>query len=379
MTRRYYVNNAPQQTLASSITNSATSLNIAGSFSGWPVQFPFYATIDIGQLSEEIVLVTNIVGSTATITRAQDGSAAVSHAAGATLDFTVVAKDFDETNAHVNANTGVHGVSGNVVGTSDAQTLTNKTIDKALLTGDISTAAVRGKQNGTGKLASLLDSSSTEKFSVDASGNVVASGNLALTGSITNQVPTRITDWNNATATGFYVGGTGIPNSPDPNRKFLGTMMVDPGTGYGVQTLYQSDNMAQTAAYQRLYQGGSWGPWVQTGGTPAAWTNIPLASGCVTAPQTYTPAYWSNGTGKVELRGGIGKSSGSFASGAVLFTLPTALRPSAIVRFAIAGNVSSAITENNRIEITTDGVCTLYAGSGDLTFISLDGLSYWLN
>lgn len=145
MSRRHYVNNAPQRTLASGITSGATSCTIASTFSGWPILFPFYATLDLGQLSEEIVLVTNIVGAVATITRAQDGSAAVSHTAGATLDFTVGAADFDEANAHVNSATGVHSISGSVVGTSDSQTLTNKTLTNPT----VNAANVSGTWAGT--------------------------------------------------------------------------------------------------------------------------------------------------------------------------------------------------------------------------------------
>jgi hypothetical protein len=110
MARRFYSNNAPQLTTSGSITAGAITVGVAGSFSGWPVQFPFYAALDIGTASFEIVSVTNgIAGTTATIVRAQDGTAAISHPAGATLDQVVVRQDLDEANAHVNASTGVHG------------------------------------------------------------------------------------------------------------------------------------------------------------------------------------------------------------------------------------------------------------------------------
>jgi hypothetical protein len=139
-TRRFYVNNAPQQTLSAQITNAATSLSVP-SFSGWPSQYPFFATLELGTINEEIVSVTNIVGGTATVVRGQDGSAAISHLAGATIDFTVVRQDFDEANLHTSSSAGVHGVSGSVVGTNDVQTLTNKTLGAPVVTGTLAGAS----------------------------------------------------------------------------------------------------------------------------------------------------------------------------------------------------------------------------------------------
>src|SRR5882762_11452993 len=116
-TRRFYANDAPQQTLATGINSAVTSLTVQTSFAGWPTQFPFFATLELGTANREIVSVTNIVGLVATIVRGQDGTAAIGHTAGATIDMTVVRQDLDEASAHTSANAGVHGVSGSVVGT----------------------------------------------------------------------------------------------------------------------------------------------------------------------------------------------------------------------------------------------------------------------
>lgn len=149
MSRRYYSNNAPQQQLSSNITSTQTTLAVSGSFSGWPSSFPYFAAIELGTANMEIVSVTNVVGTTATIVRGQDGTSGVTHAAGATIDQVIVRQDMDEANSHVNSTSGVHGVTGNLVGDSDAQTLTNKTLDSPTTTG---TATLSGTENVTGTI-----------------------------------------------------------------------------------------------------------------------------------------------------------------------------------------------------------------------------------
>jgi hypothetical protein len=66
----------------------------------------------------------------------------VSHAAGVTLDHVNVALDFDEANAHTSASTGVHGISGAVVGTSDVQSLSNKTFTGTTTMATVNASAV---------------------------------------------------------------------------------------------------------------------------------------------------------------------------------------------------------------------------------------------
>lgn len=126
MTLRNYSSTAADATLSSGVNSSATTLTVS-STTGFP-STPFVLAVDAGAAAQELVLVTNVAGTTLTVTRGFDSTVAAAHDTGAAVQHSHAAIDFREANAHANATTGVHGVSGSVVGNSDAQTLTNKTV-----------------------------------------------------------------------------------------------------------------------------------------------------------------------------------------------------------------------------------------------------------
>lgn len=212
-TRRHFIDNSPQATFG---PNNSTDVTLTlSSAAGLPTTMPFTACLDINTAAQENVLVTALLGTTATVTRNIDGLGAFSHAAAATFTHTFVAQDFDEANAHTSATANVHGITGSVVGTTDVQTLTNKTLSGVTFNANSGTTGVLVSGDGTGDLYEGKRIGSIV-YKVDQAGNVTAqaggfttvsaSGNSVLSGTL-NVVGASTLASVNVTAN-VSVGGT---------------------------------------------------------------------------------------------------------------------------------------------------------------------------
>jgi hypothetical protein len=136
MTTRKYSSRSQQTTLTGALTSSGTSATVVSGtavLGGVTVSAgeTFTIVIDPDTAIEEIVEVTAVSTNTLTIVRGVDGSSGQAHSAGAVVRHMAIGRDYRESNTHIEAASGVHGATGAVVGTTDTQTLTNKTINAA--------------------------------------------------------------------------------------------------------------------------------------------------------------------------------------------------------------------------------------------------------
>jgi hypothetical protein len=152
MTTRKYSSRSQQTTLASSITDTATSCTVVSGSAllggaTVPAGTTFTVVIDPDTALEEIVDVTAVSTNVLTITRGVENSGTgQAHSAGAAVRHMAIGRDFREANLHIEATGGyndgtgahtMHGIAageGDVVGTLKTQTLTNKTLTAPTIT-----------------------------------------------------------------------------------------------------------------------------------------------------------------------------------------------------------------------------------------------------
>lgn len=143
--RRQYAGAAFASVLTAELAASAGALTIyCDDLTNWPdgTVGPFYVVVDRGLATEEKILcesrtanILTVYDDGVTVGRGSDGTSIQAHTINAVIEHVFTATDADEANLHVNSSSGVHGLTGSVVGTTDTQTLTNKTLSGATMSG----------------------------------------------------------------------------------------------------------------------------------------------------------------------------------------------------------------------------------------------------
>jgi hypothetical protein len=137
---RYYDTTTPGTTLEFNLdTVSEPQIPASYNITLLPQQYPYTMLIDWNTASYEVINVTGAPTGAGPYSlpciRGEDGTTATTHASGAVIVHGISARDYQEPQDHLGSDNAVHGVTGDVVGTTDTQTLTNKTLASPAFTG----------------------------------------------------------------------------------------------------------------------------------------------------------------------------------------------------------------------------------------------------
>jgi microcystin-dependent protein len=145
---RNYSSTATEKQLASNVSNVATQITLDNA-TNLPNP-PFMLVINPDTNIEEIVSVdadqTGVISPTFKVTRAQDSTSAQTHTAGQVVRHMIVGSDLQLVSTHTSA-TEAHGATGAVVGTTNTQTLTNKTLTNPKINENVAVTATATEIN----------------------------------------------------------------------------------------------------------------------------------------------------------------------------------------------------------------------------------------
>jgi microcystin-dependent protein len=249
--------------LTSGVSSSAAQIQVA-SVTGFPTTFPYYLDIDYGSVTLEVVEVTNAVGTTLDVNRGVSTTSAVSHSSGAVVRHVAPAEFYEQTEAHTNATSGVHGVTGDLVGTTGAQELEDKTIDGNKntlsnipqssvtdLTTNLAAIAPVGSilmwPTGSAPAGWLICNGSTFNAATYPELNTLLGGNTLP--DLRDRVPVGVSGTKAVKSTGGSAAVTlSSGNLPSHTHTFSGTSSAAGGHSHSMSSLMKTNNAAGSGA-----------------------------------------------------------------------------------------------------------------------------------
>lgn len=341
----FYSNIAVPTTLSGNINNSVTTATVA-STTGWPSSFPYIVALDFETANEELVKVTANAAGTLTIERGYGGTSAVSHSTGAPVRHVYNAQDATDFRTH-EQNTTAHGVAGVLVGTTDTQTLTNKTLTAPIITNP--------NISGGGALAGTFSGSPTFSGAVALSGGGSLAGTFTGTPTLSGAVVLSGTPSISAGAAlaGTFTGTPTFSGNVTHSGEIILTNLLRGSRGTAADSQYEARVTADTfARWFRRADGQEW--WGS--GSGAVDTNLyrsaantlktddvfEAAGGLTvgtTAWTTYVPTVNGAGTGTFTTRTGYYYTLGKAVYFVVYIVMNAAGTGTNIVQFTAPTNI----------------------------------------
>jgi microcystin-dependent protein len=149
MSRNYSSISEPK-TLTADVSSVATQITL-NNVTGLP-SVPYVLVLNPDTANEEVILVTTdqdgVTSPTVKVSRAiETGASAQTHTNGDTVKHMIVGSDLQLPHDHIDNTTTAHGVSGAVVGTTNTQTLTNKTLTSPKINENVALTATATELN----------------------------------------------------------------------------------------------------------------------------------------------------------------------------------------------------------------------------------------
>jgi hypothetical protein len=372
---RNYTNISTEGQLSGAIGTGDTTIALSGAgLTSIPAP-PFYVRIDPDTAQEELVLVG--AGSSATsllnCTRGYDGTSAFSHNAGAKVRHCVAAEFYNKADTHTEGTTNVHGLSGGsaVAGTTQTQTLTNKTINASVIdlahsTSPSASQAYRAHADAvTGRDGFVWDNTagSSGRAFVALSGGVVrfrvdGVGGLMLNSPTAND---KVLSVQNSLAERFFMqadghadftmqsGGATTDRVRIHTQTTQNALAVKDGADVDLLTISGTGGITATTSITTTAGNMSAGGSVTAGTSIAAGTSATVGTDLTVSGATSLGSFTASGTGAIT--GALTQTGASSFTGDSTWVLPAS---GTTPRLTIHGRTGSRLIEgHDQAAVTT--------------------------